>query len=78
MDVSIFIVVATGSGSVLPAAVVSVSALQPCPVHSLHPCSGSTHGGEAESSGAQSARDCCRAAGCAGGHQGPGESGRDG
>lgn len=62
----------------LPAAVVSVSALQPGPVDSIHPRPCSTDGGEAESSGAESTRDRRRAAGCAGGYPGPGDSGRHG
>lgn len=72
------ILIVTGSGPMLPAAAVGVPTLQPGSFHSLHPRSGSSPGGEAEGSGAQSTRDCCWAAGCAGGHQGPGESGRHG
>lgn len=43
-----FCVSAAGSGTVLPAAVVSVSALQSCPVYSLHPRSCAFDGGETQ------------------------------
>lgn len=41
---------AAGSGTVLPAAVVSVSALHSCPVYSLHPRSCTLDGGETQDS----------------------------
>lgn len=72
-----FLVVA-GSGAVLPAAAVGVSTRQPRPLHAVHPRLGSAHGGEVKGGGTQSARHRRGAAGCAGGHQGPGESGQHG
>lgn len=45
-----FCVSAAGSGTVLPAAVVSVSALQSCPVDSLHSRSCTPDGGETQGS----------------------------